>query len=256
MQRQSVLVCGMIGLLASWAVSAEPQKPDQAKKPAPAATAKKPDQTKKPAPAAAAQKPDQAKKPAAPRSPSLPPQEPEKTVLNEPLVVKAADWTLASFLDWAAKKTTANFVIREGLEQQKVKTVLSKGTARQILQKTLGDQGIALWPVGPHDTYFVARFGTAMPKDPSSGVADPRLDKFVTVSVDKSPLGVYMDSVGKQAGIKVGASGDIMALRVTASLRKVPARDALFALALMKGLTYRRDAKTGACEFSRATRAK
>ncbi|MDD5629078.1 MAG: hypothetical protein PHU21_08435 [Elusimicrobia bacterium] len=239
---RSILLCGLIGLLSSWAAGAEPEKAAPAKKPAPAAAPAKAAPAKKPAPAT----------PAPARNPALPPQEPAKTALNDTLVVKAADWTLTSFLEWAAKKTGASFLIREGLEEQKVKTILSKGTARQILQKTLGDQGLALWPVGPSDTFFVARSGTELPKDPGSGIGDTRLDKPVTVSVAKLPLGAYLDSVARQAGIKTDASGDIMGLRVSANLRKVPAREALFALALMKGLTYRRDARTGVYMFSRA----
>ncbi|MCX5795452.1 MAG: hypothetical protein NTY77_08165 [Elusimicrobia bacterium] len=193
---------------------------------------------------------------AADSQPQKPAQEPAslpamKSVLDAPLEMKAAEWTISALLERIAKETKASFVVREGLEQEKVKTVAAKAPAKDILQKTLGSKNLAFGPLGTDNVFFVMRSSKTVPKDPGANISDPAFDKLVTVGLKNAAVESYLKAVTQQAGVKLGASDELAKTPITVSLQKVTAREALYALAMIKGWTYSRNAKSGVYEFSR-----
>jgi hypothetical protein len=143
-------------------------------------------------------------------------------------------------------------VVREGLEKEKVKTAAAKAPAMEILQKTLGAKGFALGRLGTNNLFLVVRSSGMMPAIPGAHMSDPALDKLVSVKMSDTPVAVYLKSVTRQAGIKLSAGDELAKGRITVSLQKATAREALYALSAIKGWTFSRNRRSGVYEFSQA----
>lgn len=172
--------------------------------------------------------------------------------LDTPVTLSVKDVPITEFLDQVSEQARVNFILREGSEKGRVTAEYSGLAARDVLTQVLSAQNLALHPVGNSGTYAILPAGQAVVSDPGAGIRDPKLDKRVSLRFRNVPLSVFLDAVSTQTGLKFGIADDISQMKTTAFFENLPARNALAMISMIKDLTYKKNTKTGAYDFTLA----
>ncbi|MBI5241327.1 MAG: hypothetical protein HY926_12715 [Elusimicrobia bacterium] len=159
------------------------------------------------------------------------------------LDISVTDAPLGQFLDTVSKQTKVSFVLGQGTEDQRVTLAFKGAPVRQVLDQIKQSKGLGYQELAP-DIYLIAA-EPVLASCPGVLAGYPALDAKITIDVRQAPLSSVFARIGGVTGLRFALVPQIRDWKATLSLQKVPARQAVQILCVVKGLSVRAEGQDG-----------
>ena len=147
---------------------------------------------------------------------------------------------LSSFLDTISAQAKINFIIGEGLGDEKVTAFLHDVTVEDALAVLKEVKGIDYRRLGEGRTILVAAKDSPLLSQVTTIEGGKELDTRVSVRLKHAPLDQFISTLSAQTKINFVLADGLEKITVTAFLQNVTAREAIEIVLAVKGLTCRR----------------
>lgn len=164
----------------------------------------------------------------------------EPTGMDARVTVEVQHAPLATFLDTVSARAKINFILTEGLEDEKLTTFLHDVTVAEALDVLKQTKKLDYRRLGKSDTFLVARAGSGVLDARAVIDGGPELDKKVTVRLKSATLAQFLDTLSAQTKVNFAVDESVADKKITAFLENVSVREALEVVLALKGLSCKR----------------
>ena len=162
------------------------------------------------------------------------------TGLDKHVTIEVRQAPLSTFLDSISAQTKINFILTEGLSEEKVTAFLHDVTVEDALAVLKEVKGVGYRRMGQGSTFLLAAKDSPLLQQPAPIEGGKELDSRITIRVRHAPLDQFLASLSAQTKINFALADGLENTRVTAFLEDVTAREAIEIVLALKGLTCRR----------------
>lgn len=160
--------------------------------------------------------------------------------LDKKVTVEVRQAPISVFLDSISQQTKVNFILADGLADEKVTAFLHDVTAEEALAVLKDIKGVDYRPLSRGGTLLLAAKDSPLLRQPPAIEGGKELDARVTIRVKGAPLDQFLSSLSGQTKVNFALADGLEDIKVTAFLEDVTAREAIETVLAVKGLSCRK----------------